>query len=176
MFGCLCDNLRNLRNQFFSRSTAASVLVILLLVCVGSTAAAQEPVSPPIALIGIPSEIAPVESRVQNAVTRRIQGFVFTSGTIEGARVVVARSGVGKVNAAVVATLLVEHFTPSVVLFTGTAGALDTKLNPGDVVIGIGVGYHDFGVLRNAVSREAPRVTRSLVSLTRPFSRPIRNF
>jgi adenosylhomocysteine nucleosidase len=96
-------------------------------------------------VIGIPSEIAPVESRVQNAVTRRIQGFVFTSGTIEGARVVVARSGVGKVNAAVVATLLVEHFTPSVVLFTGTAGAIDNKLNPGDVVIGTGVGYHDFG-------------------------------
>jgi adenosylhomocysteine nucleosidase len=151
-----CDNLRNLRNKFYSRSTAVSVFVILLLVCFRLTA--QESVSPPIALIGIPTEIAPVESRVQNPVTRRIQGFVFTSGTIEGSRVVVARSGVGKVNAAVVATLLVEHFTPSVVLFTGTAGAVDNKLNPGDVVIGTGVGYHDYGsITERGFARGATR-------------------
>jgi len=49
------------------------------------------------------------------------------------------------VNAAFAATLLVDHFSPSAVIFTGTAGAIDTELNPGDVVIGTAVGYHDFG-------------------------------
>jgi adenosylhomocysteine nucleosidase len=49
------------------------------------------------------------------------------------------------VNAAFAATLLVDHFSPTAVVFTGTAGAVDTELNPGDVVIGTAVGYHDFG-------------------------------
>jgi adenosylhomocysteine nucleosidase len=75
---------------------------------------------------------------------------VFTSGKIDGASVVTARSGAGKVNAAIAATLLVDHFSPAAVVFTGTAGAIDPELNPGDVVIGTAVGYHDFGDLTAA--------------------------
>jgi adenosylhomocysteine nucleosidase len=82
---------------------------------------------------------------MQGAAVVRIQGVVFTSGTIQGTRIVAARSGAGKVNAALAATLLVDHFMPSAVVWTGTAGAIDAKLNPGDVVIGSAVGYHDFG-------------------------------
>ena len=106
---------------------------------------AQERAGRPIAIIGITSEIAPVEARMQAAVVTRIQGVVFTSGTIGGTPIVAARSGAGKVNAAIAATLLVDHFSPSAVVFTGTAGAIDAELNPGDVVIGSAVGYHDFG-------------------------------
>ena len=75
----------------------------------------------------------------------RIQGIVFTSGTIDGTRVVAVRSGVGKVSAAMAATLLLDHFSPAAVIFSGTAGAVDVELDPGDVVIGTGVGYHDYG-------------------------------
>ena len=75
----------------------------------------------------------------------RIQEIVFSSGVVEGMSLVTARSGVGKVNAAIAATLLMDHFSPSVVVFRGTAGAVDPELNPGDVVIGTAVGYHDFG-------------------------------
>src|SRR6266850_2110290 len=89
--------------------------------------------------------IAIVEARIKEADVTRIQGVVFTSGTIDGTRIVAARSGAGKVNAAIAATLLVDHFSPSAVVFTGTAGAVDVELNPGDVVIGTAVGYHDFG-------------------------------
>jgi adenosylhomocysteine nucleosidase len=99
----------------------------------------------PVAVIGIASEIAPVESRIQGASVARIQGVVFTSGVIDGAPVVAARSGAGKVNAAFAATLLLDHFSPAAIVWTGTAGAIDTELNPGDVVIGTAVGYHDFG-------------------------------
>jgi adenosylhomocysteine nucleosidase len=49
------------------------------------------------------------------------------------------------VNAAMIATLLVSHYAPSAVLFTGTAGALDPELMPADVVIASAIGYHDFG-------------------------------
>ena len=40
-----------------------------------------------------------------------------------------------------------RYFSPSAVVFTGTAGAIDPELSPGDVVIGTAIGYHDFGDL-----------------------------
>jgi adenosylhomocysteine nucleosidase len=141
----VCDNPRTLRKRILQQRSR-----VLLLLCVGLFAAcspffSQQQARRPVALIGIPQEIAPVEASIKPSTETRIQGVVFTSGLIEGTPVVAARAGAGKVNAAFAATLLVDHFSPSAVIFTGTAGAVDTELNPGDVVIGTEVGYHDFG-------------------------------
>jgi adenosylhomocysteine nucleosidase len=100
-----------------------------------------------VAVIGITREIAPVEVRLQSPTVERIRGVVFTSGTIDGARIMTARVGVGKVNAAEATTLLLDHFLPAAVIFSGTAGAVDPDLNPGDVVLGTAVGHHDFGTV-----------------------------
>src|SRR6478672_3853733 len=100
-----------------------------------------------VAVIGITREIAPVEARLQSLAIERIRDVVFTSGTIDGARIMTARVGVGKVNAAEATTLLLDHFSPAAVIFSGTAGAVDPDLNPGDVVIGTAVGHHDFGTV-----------------------------
>jgi adenosylhomocysteine nucleosidase len=53
----------------------------------------------------------------------------------------------GKVNAAMTTTLVLEHFHPHELLFTGIAGGLDPDLSPGDLVIGTAVTYHDYGTL-----------------------------
>ena len=98
-----------------------------------------------VAVIGITREIAPVEARLQSPAVQRVQDVVFTSGTIDGARIITARVGVGKVNAAEATTLLLDHFSPAAVIFSGTAGAVDPDLNPRDVVVGTAVGHHDFG-------------------------------
>jgi adenosylhomocysteine nucleosidase len=125
-----------------------TLLALALLVCsAGRQGIAEERLSHPIAVIGIPAEIAPVEARLKAAAVTRIQGVVFSSGQIDGASIVTARAGAGKVNAAIAATLLIDHFSPSAVVFTGTAGAVDPELSPGDVVIATAVGYHDFGNL-----------------------------
>ena len=121
------------------------IILALLLCAAPSPQVAQERAAHPIALIGIPSEIAPVEARLKSATVTRIQDIVFTSGVIDGTPLVAVRSGVGKVNAAIAATLLIDHFSPSAVVFTGTAGAIDPELSPGDVVIATAIGYHDFG-------------------------------
>ena len=97
--------------------------------------------------MGITREVAPVESRLGNPTATNIQGMVFTSGTINGARIVTVRSSVGKANSALATTLLLERFKPSAVIWTGTAGAVDPDLNPVDVLIGTGVGYHDYGAM-----------------------------
>ena len=64
-----------------------------------------------------------------------VQGIRFTTGSLKDRRVVLAHSGIGKVNAAMTATLLVEQFQPTHILFTGIAGGLNPDLRPGDVVI-----------------------------------------
>ena len=90
---------------------------------------------PLVGVLGITSEIAPIEKRLQDSREVVVRGYVFHVGTLNGRQAVVGRSGPGKVNAAIVATLLIDHFNPSVVLFSGTAGAVDPELHPGDVVI-----------------------------------------
>jgi adenosylhomocysteine nucleosidase len=121
------------------------VLLVFALLFVPARQTGQERTAHPIAVIGIPAEIAPIEARMKNPSVTRIQEVVFSSGTIDGISIVAARGGVGKVNAAFAATLLIDHFSPAAVIFTGTAGAVDPELNPGDVVIGTAIGYHDFG-------------------------------
>ena len=53
----------------------------------------------------------------------------------------------GKVNAAMTTTLLLEHFRPARVIFTGIAGGIDPNLEPGDIVIAKQTAYHDMGTL-----------------------------
>jgi len=93
-------------------------------------------------------EVDLVRSQVQDKKEVFIQQIHFTEGLLKGRRVVVALSGVGKVNAAIATTLLLEHYHPSEVIFTGIAGAVDPDLSPGDLVIGVEVGYHDYGALK----------------------------
>jgi adenosylhomocysteine nucleosidase len=76
-----------------------------------------------------------------------IQGVRFMTGILNGRPVVVAQTGVGKVNAAITTTLLLEHFQPRELIFTGIAGGVNPGLLPGDLVIGARVGYHDYGTL-----------------------------
>lgn len=73
-------------------------------------------------------------------------GVNYVSGTLHGRQVVVCKSGVGKVNAAVTTQILIDHFRVSQVLFTGVAGALDPRLNIGDIVISSSCMQHDMDV------------------------------
>ena len=76
-----------------------------------------------------------------------IMGVTFTVGKMRTRDVVVVKSGIGKVNSAMTAALLLEHFKPSEVIFTGIAGGIDSLLLPGDIVVGERAAQHDFGQL-----------------------------
>jgi adenosylhomocysteine nucleosidase len=100
-----------------------------------------------VGVLGIEREVAAVEARLQDTREVPVRGYVFRVGTINGRQVVVGRSAAGKVNAAIAATILIGHFNPSALLFSGTAGAIDQSLSPGDVVLGTAVVQHDVGAL-----------------------------
>ncbi|GMO50205.1 MAG: 5'-methylthioadenosine/adenosylhomocysteine nucleosidase [Treponemataceae bacterium] len=73
-------------------------------------------------------------------------GIEFCEGVLAGAEAVVARCGIGKVNAAVCAQILIDSFNVSAVINTGIAGAISPKLRPLDIVLSADAVYHDFDV------------------------------
>lgn len=70
----------------------------------------------------------------------------FIEGQLKGKQVVLLKSGIGKVNAAMATTILLERFDVSWVINTGSAGGFDTSLSVGDIVIGQQVMHHDVDV------------------------------
>src|SRR2546430_5103924 len=90
-------------------------------------------------------EIKTLGEQLTDKTEMTVQGIRFTTGTLKDRRIVLAHSGMGKVNAAMAATLLVEQFQPTHVLFTGIAGGLNPDLRPGDVVIGAKTAYQIIG-------------------------------
>jgi adenosylhomocysteine nucleosidase len=93
------------------------------------------------------AEVALIHSRIQNPKETTIQNIRFTEGILNGHNVVLAQTGMGKVNAAITTSLLLDHFKPAQILFTGIAGGVDPQLSPGDLVIGDKIAYHDYGTL-----------------------------
>lgn len=125
-----------------ARSGVRTIALAVLLLCSPTAALAQSIVG----VLGIATEVTPIERRLQDSREVAVRGYVFRVGSLNGRQVVVGRSGIGKVNAAIVATLLIREFNPSAILFSGTAGAIDPDLLPGDVVIGATVAQHDTGL------------------------------
>ncbi len=67
----------------------------------------------------------------------------FYKGVLCGKKVVVVRSGIGKVNAAVCAQILADKFNIDVLINTGIAGSLDASIDIGDMVISTDLVEHD---------------------------------
>ncbi len=67
----------------------------------------------------------------------------FYSGRLMGKDVVVVRSGIGKVNAAVCAQILMDEYKIDVVINTGIAGSLKAEINIGDMVLSTDTLQHD---------------------------------
>ena len=61
--------------------------------------------------------------------------YKFIIGTFAGQECIVGHTGMGKVQAAVAVSHIIENFHPGAVFYTGIAGSLKFDLNIGDVVI-----------------------------------------
>lgn len=100
-----------------------------------------------VAIIGaMEQEIELLKNRLEAAETFRLGAFEAYRGRLAGKTVVLARSGIGKVNAAVATAWVVNQFAPDAVVNTGSAGGLGKGLKVGDVVIGLETAHHDVDV------------------------------
>lgn len=77
------------------------------------------------------------------AETRRIAMRDFQVGTLWGTPCVVALSRIGKVAAAATASIVIQEFGVSRVIFTGLAGGLHPRVRVGDVVVADALMQHD---------------------------------
>jgi adenosylhomocysteine nucleosidase len=78
--------------------------------------------------------------------THKIAGFEYFTGKISGKDVVLLCCGLGKVNAAVGCTILIQQFKPICIINTGSAGGINPALKIGDAIISTGLFYHDVDV------------------------------
>lgn len=100
-----------------------------------------------IAVIGaMEQEVELLRDALQNTKTETIANSEYTTGTYEGKEVILLKSGIGKVNAAMSTTILLEKYQPDVVINTGSAGGFDAALKVGDIVISDEVRHHDVDV------------------------------
>lgn len=98
----------------------------------------------PICIIGaMDSEIDEFlkHSQIKNEVVWN--EFVFRQALLSDKEVVITKSGVGKVYAAMVCERLIDEFNPRAVIFTGVGGALNRELEIGDIVVSKDCIQHD---------------------------------
>ncbi|MEX2947439.1 5'-methylthioadenosine/S-adenosylhomocysteine nucleosidase [Staphylococcus warneri] len=97
-----------------------------------------------IGIIGaMEEEVTILKDKLVNLSEITVAHVKFYTGQLNHKEVVITQSGIGKVNAAISTTLLIEKFNPKYIINTGSAGALDESLEIGDVLISNDVTYHD---------------------------------
>lgn len=70
----------------------------------------------------------------------------FYTGTLNDVDVVIVRSGIGKVNAALCVQILADIFDVTHIINTGIAGSLNSDLNIGDILVSRDAVHHDMDV------------------------------
>ena len=117
----------------------------------------------PIAIIGaMQQEIALLQSRLSDTKTDTVAHIGITRGKLAGKPVLLAQSGIGKVNAAITTTLLINQYNAAYIINTGSAGGLQGGMKQGDVVIGTQTAHHDadataFGYAIGQIPQLPPR-------------------
>lgn len=87
-----------------------------------------------------------VEQLKEKMTTERVvekAAMRFYEGTLNGAKVVIVRSGVGKVNAGICVQILADEFQVTHIINTGVAGSLNAVLDIGDILVSNDALYHD---------------------------------
>ncbi len=132
--------------------------ISIIALFVASAYAAESIVNPTAILGAFEEEQSWLKSRLDHPESQQIMGYEFVSGEIEGQLVVLGLTGGGTVNAAVMTTLMIEHFEPRAVIFSGVAGGINPDHIPGDVVIGTNTIQHDLGnLMPDGIKRKGVR-------------------
>lgn len=97
-----------------------------------------------IGIIGaMEEEVAKLKDKMTDVQVSEAAGMEFYRGKLSGKEVVVVRSGIGKVNAAICSQILVNQYEVSALINTGIAGSLKAEINIGDIVLSSDSLQHD---------------------------------
>lgn len=88
-------------------------------------------------------EVANLKEQMTEVTIQTRAGMDFYQGKLCGKDVVVVRSGIGKVNAAVCSQILADQYQVTGIINTGIAGSLRNEINIGDIVLSKDTIQHD---------------------------------
>lgn len=121
-------------------------------------------------MIGIISamhdELAELLDILQDKKTIILGNREYYTGNITNQKVVIVFSKWGKVAAAITTTQLISSFKPIKIIFSGVAGAINSKLNIGDIVYGTSLIQHDMNASPLFPKFEIPLLGKSKIKTT----------
>lgn len=88
-------------------------------------------------------EIELVKEHLQDPKSIISGGVEYFQGVLQGKPVVLCKTGIGKVNAAIAASAMIYLFQVKKIIFTGVAGSVEPSLVLGDIIIATDCLYHD---------------------------------
>ena len=103
-------------------------------------------------LCATPEELAALKATLHRDIQPEVHGpTTVWTGRHEDEPIAVALTGIGKVNAAAAATLLLAVFGARVLIFAGVAGGLNPAFPVGSVLLGERLAIHDYGAISGRV-------------------------
>ena len=97
-----------------------------------------------IGIIGaMEEEITNLKSHMQVDEVQTIAGMFFFKGAVKGTKLVLVRSGIGKVNAGICTQILASVYGVDTVINTGIAGSLNADIDIGDIVVSTSLVQYD---------------------------------
>ncbi len=97
-----------------------------------------------IGIIGaMDEEVHILKSQMEEVQVHSIASMDFYEGSLKGHELVVVRSGIGKVNAAICTQILIDLFQIDAVINTGVAGSLRNEIDIADIVLSTDTQQHD---------------------------------
>ncbi len=94
-------------------------------------------------IVAMDKEMALLKERIVQAKCTTIMNQPFYCGEYAMHQVVFTTAGIGKVNASIITTLMIEHFQPDLIINSGIAGGYLQTLKPLDTVVATKVLYSD---------------------------------
>ncbi len=94
-------------------------------------------------IVAMQSEFELVSNILENAEAREIEGAKALVGELSGKQIILLKSGIGKVNAAMQVTSLIAEMHPDYIINSGVAGGIGEGMHQGDIVVGTECCYHD---------------------------------
>ena len=97
-----------------------------------------------LAIIGaMAEEVDLLHAELVGVRTETHAGISVARGRFQGVELVLARCGIGKVNAAICAQMLIDLYKPRALVFSGVAGGLLPNMRIGDIIIASHVVQYD---------------------------------
>ncbi len=130
-------------------------------------------------------EITKLKELMKNITSVNANRLTIYTGEIENHKVILVKSGVGKVNGALCTQYLIDNYKPDYIINTGIAGGLAENLSIGDIVIGEKLIQHDFdatdlgyakGYMCTGIQKDKPTVYFSDEKLVEKLENAIKHF